>query len=477
MRLLLLSTVIFFVAQSAAAQFTQGPTCYMGGPYFSLCNVPGIAPDLYSLQLQAKTRFVAWNLLGPPASNLSVYRSGGAISRTTNGGSSWSYYPLPASLSVFNMDAQADGNTAYITTVQQAYYPDPVYSQVLKTTNAGQSWTPLTDTTHFAANEFAEWARFFSTSDGMVIGDDDNGNLKGYTTLNGGATWQRIPATDLPPPMAAGEYISSYGTCTWGDTLWAGTMVGYASGSGASGRSLHILRSVDRGRHWTISGALPALRYDVRNITFMTPLLGLACDSQGHLVRTTDGGLTWQTVVYQGSFPTYCVRAMQSQPTVLVAVGHIAGGVGPNDFAYAYSIDAGTTWRSLLTGYVFFTIDIIDVSIGFAGAYSTSNGPTGFYTVNSSLLPTAAATPAAPFLIYPNPSTTGQFTVQLPASVKTGPAVLRVLDALGREVDSHTVAQASGLQLPIDLSRQPSGVYVLQLNTTAGSTQQKLVIQ
>lgn len=67
--------------------------------------------------------------------------------------------------------------------------------------------------------------------------------------------------------------------------------------------------------------------------------------------------------------------------------------------------------------------------------------------------------------VYPNPSTTGLFTLELPAGAAG--ARLVVVDALGRPVARHTLA-ATERRYPIDLRPQPAGRYTLRLHLRDG---------
>lgn len=74
--------------------------------------------------------------------------------------------------------------------------------------------------------------------------------------------------------------------------------------------------------------------------------------------------------------------------------------------------------------------------------------------------------------VFPNP-TDGTFTLELEIE---GLVTLTVHDARGRQVVNQTfVAQGNRSMRVIDLSREPSGTYMLRLSTGGGSTSQQLV--
>ena len=85
---------------------------------------------------------------------------------------------------------------------------------------------------------------------GISFGSPGTGNasvdsLRIYRTQDGGSSWNRIPAANLPAPLA-GEGVWIYsGNGLYdsrGDTLWFGT------------RSGRVFRTVDRGQTWAAFG-------------------------------------------------------------------------------------------------------------------------------------------------------------------------------------------------------------------------------
>ncbi|GAB2778528.1 hypothetical protein GCM10027175_15930 [Hymenobacter latericoloratus] len=72
--------------------------------------------------------------------------------------------------------------------------------------------------------------------------------------------------------------------------------------------------------------------------------------------------------------------------------------------------------------------------------------------------------------LYPNP-TTGRLLVELPA----GAATVRVLSALGQELQVRSVP--TGPSIPLDLSAYPAGVYLIQIGTAGGTVTRRVVRQ
>lgn len=77
--------------------------------------------------------------------------------------------------------------------------------------------------------------------------------------------------------------------------------------------------------------------------------------------------------------------------------------------------------------------------------------------------------------IHPNPSTNGILNVQLPNNV-VGEKAIKIYDILGSEVLAEPV-MGSETNLKINLTNQPAGYYLVELNTLAGKSVQKLLLK
>lgn len=73
------------------------------------------------------------------------------------------------------------------------------------------------------------------------------------------------------------------------------------------------------------------------------------------------------------------------------------------------------------------------------------------------------------FVIYPNPSSSGNFMINTNAETTIG----RIFDSFGKEIMNF---QISGDSYLLDLGNQPSGLYILRLGSETESTNRKLII-
>jgi hypothetical protein len=90
-------------------------------------------------------------------------------------------------------------------------------------------------------------------------------------------------------------------------------------------------------------------------------------------------------------------------------------------------------------------------------------------------LATTAATQAQ-VAVYPNPAQTVAF-VELPVALGKQPVVATLLDALGREVRTTTLAAQGAQAHQLSLAGLPTGVYALRLHTSAGVVAKRLLIE
>lgn len=155
-----------------------------------------------------------------------------------------------------------------------------------------------------------------------------------WRTVNGGVTWSAV--SDRLDCLAIGSLAADPNNF---NTQFAGTGEGQFNGDALGG--LGIYRSKDRGLTWTL---LPSTTsFNTVNRIAVSPTNGnviLASLRYGGLVRSTDGGNTWNTVRWaQGSFD------VQFHPTDgNRAVAQIIDYDGGWFHAAMVSNDGGMTW-------------------------------------------------------------------------------------------------------------------------------------
>jgi len=177
---------------------------------------------------------------------------GDAIKKTTNGGNTWSPLTPPTSNSLWGVSVPAP-NICYVSGT----------GGVVWKTTTGSAFT----TVNLPVTELAVDIDFVSTTEGYVLTQQAGV----YKTVNGGTTWTHS--------------YSSTG-CLYTSIYFLDSQIGFACGS--NGR---IIRTTDGGNNWTIltTNSQDYLQY----IHFFNSTNGICVGFGGVVLRTVDGGTTW----------------------------------------------------------------------------------------------------------------------------------------------------------------------------------------
>ena len=385
--------------------------------------------------------------------------------------------------------------------------------QIIRTANGGTTWTAVQGANMAAPLGFNNFVHMFNATDGVSFGDPNSDGTPAtpyfevLRTTNGGLTWTRRPSSSVPPRLNEfeGGLTRSYFSLPGTNIIWAG-----GASFGPTPGPARMFKSVDGGLNWTVANT--PLTSQINRIAFKDALNGIAFNRLNapgtpttppapgsiNVIRTTDGGLTWTTItpanVANGKFFAYDIDAVPASgttPGFYISVGFSrvpnAAAPNPNDtFGSSTSTD-GITWRDIdngilvdpMTRRVYTCVDILSTTAGYAGGiFQAGTGAGGVYRLNAATpLPTRAAAAKSMLSAYPNPST-GVFEVQLESGVKTV-TQLTVTDALGRVVYSRTLtpSTANSGTITVDLTKEKTGVYVMELRNEAGVSQKKVVVQ
>jgi len=395
------------------------------------------------------------------------------------------------------------------TTAVAAVYPSSAYTgpggtsyggEIRKTTDGGINWTKQTGPTQFfGVGTFCNWVHMFNATTGVALGDPPTtgGGFEIVRTTDGGNTW--VPVSGVPTPLANeyGNAGSFFASASAPGTLWTGL----ASSVGTN--TVRVLKTTDYGQTWTASNPIPNIVGAVSQLAFKSNNLeGIAYGftivnnaiTALNVAKTTDGGRNWVAITPSNNAAGNFYR------NSIDAVGGVFYSTGPRfgatpaaqvteDFGTSYSTD-GINWTTLnlsgtsitAPGY-FFCMDLIahptdpNRVVGHAGLYTDPNGVGGIFKYDRTVLATRNAALQSALNVYPNPSTSGVFKVDLGTELKAG-AQLTVVDALGRQVAAQTLTASTigSRTMSLDLSNQKTGVYTLQVRTDAGIATQKVVI-
>ncbi len=266
---------------------------------------------------------------------------GGMILRTTNGGANWSLQsgaPVPWNASIpmdipysLNSIAVIDANTAFVAGGRQM---GTVYGGALiqKTTNGGATWTVSYGTSFSSTLGYRLTALDFADSQhGCAVGT--YGTF--LRTSDGGTTWtpsswgtSYLALTDVDFPDALVGYVG----------VWKGGPAGAM-----------VRKTTDGGATW-VDLALPGptLPSDFR-ITFLDTLQGWVVGNNGYIRKTLDGGATWTP-------PDTVVPPSVPQLPELITFFHLRdvafanstmGWIAGSNGAILKTMDGGATWNPM----------------------------------------------------------------------------------------------------------------------------------
>lgn len=273
-----------------------------------------------------------------------------SLSRTTDGGRTWTSIPLPGAQDVplYNVTF-LDANTGIATGNSASGSID-----IFRTTNGGQSWTPVTG---FPLGGSWYHQKYVSATSGFI---GANGAL--VRTMDAGATWQlRAAYPDCPsftgmdfldlntglgsggrPSFESGVFKTTNGGSTWTLKLEIGTEdVLYLSPTIAIAATANgVYRSEDSGETWFPTGAIIATGMVDLDKLNSTTIVGVS--GKGDIWRSIDGGYTWfQQWMGEGDLPSDWSVRFSTQ-----SLGSVAGGPS----TVLQTTDGGQTWHRVTRG-------------------------------------------------------------------------------------------------------------------------------
>lgn len=261
--------------------------------------------------------------------------SGATVLRTTDAGATWRKLNVTNEPLDFRDIDAIDEQTAYVLSIG----PGPT-SRIYKTTDAGATWTLQFKNDDPKA--FLDAMSFWDADNGIVFGDSIDGRFYILLTDNGGRSWSRVPATDLPPALPNEGAFAASGTniAVFGKThAWIGT------GAGAKAR---VLRTTDRGRSWQVADTPLAAgpSTGIFSIAFRDAKHGVVVggdyskeqEAVDNLAVTNDGGVTWKLVKGLSGYRSVVAYVPGMKTPALIALGPSGGD---------YSVDDGQTWKPI----------------------------------------------------------------------------------------------------------------------------------
>ncbi|MBW7887244.1 MAG: T9SS type A sorting domain-containing protein [Bacteroidetes bacterium] len=374
---------------------------------------------------------------------------------------------------------------------------------ISKTTDGGNSWTEQFNkgTIYFRSIGFFDSLTGVACNLGTnEFGGQTDTNLI-YRTTNGGASWNPINNFIGTKPRGI------CGVSVVNDSMIVG--VGRVRGP------VYFLKSTDKGETW-ISKNMSSYSVDLMDVHFFSPDTGFAVGgnkapnqtSNGIILFTTDGGETWTNVFTSSQTGEWCWKIdFPSRNTGYVSLQRDTGKV----VNFVKTTDGGKTWHEKFlrsNGYYVQGIGFINDLVGWAGGNSTytslettDGGETWhnanfgvrvnrFRRINDSVTfatgqtiykyqnwSTASAVKKEAAAAkgyelkqnYPNPfnpSTIIEFTI--PPEIKNNSLVLvKVYNSAGQEIRTiyDEVKEPGNFKIRFDAGGLPSGTYYYELIT------------
>lgn len=265
------------------------------------------------------------------------------LSRTTDGGNNWSNMAMNTPMSNKSMQDfyYQDTNIHYV--LARGFYPD-LNGYIYKTTNSGTNWTQQysypteqdkylygikftnlntgyawggTNTLFKTTNSGNNWlalnqnyymsnfSMYFKTENEFFIAGGSSGTplevrnsiLK---TTNAGSNWF-VNAQNL--------------TVSFNKLLFINDSIGFASIDAGK-----VYKTTNKGVNWDISFNNTVVNSVLNRIDFINSMTGIAVGSHAH--RTTDGGSSWQNIIYPNGSHLITAHFLDTQNVLAADIGH-----------------------------------------------------------------------------------------------------------------------------------------------------------
>ncbi len=344
-----------------------------------------------------------------------------------------------------------------------------------KTTDGGANWSLVTGVMNDGANTFADGVKFWDNGKGFCYGDPVSNVFDIYTTIDSGATWTKVPGTNITAPLS-GEYGYNGSDCA---SIVSGGIGVFLTNKG------RVYKTTDYGATWAITTTAPYTiaaggKIYASSANYII-LANLATGATSYTWKyTTDGGATWLTYAPTGSFYDYSMCYVPGTQNTFIAT--TPSQALPRGIAY--STDGGLSWTDFSDPMLHFqgeniqclAVNFYDASIGWVGNYDTT------MTINSILKYDNPGTTVGLFTyiegndlnIYPNPSNGNVMFAMNGAGKKD--VNIKVLNVTGNMIFERTLNINGVSNISYDFSNLSKGIYIVNISSGNDNFNKKLVI-
>ncbi|MBK6506440.1 MAG: hypothetical protein IPG02_12430 [Ignavibacteria bacterium] len=322
-----------------------------------------------------------WVDIPPSTSDFYALGTKGTFAKSTNGGSFWSINSqvglFDAALSRRDLRAGVffDANTGIVA---GGALVNLIQGVVSKTTDGGASWT------NYQYNDTSgsvNGMHFINANTGFICGGT---RVRVHKTTDGGATWSDISTglsgTNTYNAVHAIDenniflafstrrlYYSSNGGTSWSLITLPGTTGGTtvtdvyfkdANTGYACGNPNYFAYTLNGGSTWTQSNALSATQGQ-RDLNYSAGVLYMLGGSRSYLYKSSDDGTSWDSIrfydssnVNQPSLPTFNKVAVRGTSMAIVGSnGHVTVSTngGSNWSSMNYSVNSGSNFYQSMT--------------------------------------------------------------------------------------------------------------------------------
>jgi photosystem II stability/assembly factor-like uncharacterized protein len=188
-------------------------------------------------------------------------------------------YPVPGATTCWALPRPFGNVVLDLQTLSATTWVVPTLDSILRTTDAGATWSVSTTPVSGFASAAAHFA---NTTVGLAVGSTDIASNQGaiLRTTDGGATWTSVTVPGNVTRLLSVRFID------------AGTAIAAANGQ--------ILRSTDGGVTWTVVFALT--NADFQALANDNQLVLAVGGNSNKTARSVDGGATWQESASVGGY-------------------------------------------------------------------------------------------------------------------------------------------------------------------------------
>jgi photosystem II stability/assembly factor-like uncharacterized protein len=384
----------------------------------------------------------------------------GKLLHTTNGGNNWlAVNPEPVD-TIFSWSDPAvsmsfvNALTGYVirTKGNMSQWNGAV---VYKTSNGGINWNKLIIPDYDAGMMI----QFTDENNGWILEFDADYTGGGiFKTTNGGISWNGIY-----PPVGGFLFFAN------SNTGWLMPIIG-----GAIATSDSIRKTTNGGLNWTTPWGTNA-QVIFNCIHFSDVNNGWVVGKGGIILHTTNGGTSWNYVTNAGITSTYTSKTVFF---LNANTGWIGTKDSTNGDVYIlYTNNGGSSW-SVQTpntgGGSIFNINFFDALNGGLTAGNvilhTTNGGVKVNTISTEIPSKYSMNQNYPNPF--NPSTNIKYQI-----TNNGFVLLKILDALGREVETLVNEKQSPgtYEVTFDASKYPSGIYFYKIESGSYTETKRMI--